>query len=103
MEPPLVRACQPGGRKQAANLDLGLRPALLAVAEPAEQGDPMSPLRWMTRSTRNLAAGLTRQCHRVGADIVGGLLRAGGRIRLRHDLSSPAISPVPWFSDAGGH
>ena len=34
-----------GGRKQAADLDPGLRPALLALVEPEERGDPMSPLR----------------------------------------------------------
>ncbi len=38
----------------------------------------MSPLRWTTKSTRNLAAELTRQGHRVGADTVGDLLRAEG-------------------------
>ena len=31
----------------------------------------MSPLRWTTKLTRNLAAELTRQGHRVGADTVG--------------------------------
>ena len=41
----------------------GLRPALLALVEPEERGDPMSPLRWTTRPTRNLAAELTRQGH----------------------------------------
>src|SRR5437899_11492495 len=76
---PLGRARRPGGgRKQAADLDPGLRPALLALVEPEERGDPMSPLRWTTKSTRNLAAELTRQGHRVGADTVGDLLRAGG-------------------------
>ena len=44
---PLGQARQPGGgRKQAADLDAGLRPALLALAGPQERGDPMSPLRW---------------------------------------------------------
>ncbi len=38
----------------------------------------MSPLRWTTKSTRNLADELTRQGHRVGADTVGDLLRAEG-------------------------
>ena len=76
---PLGRARRPGGgRKQAADLDPGLRPALLALVEPEERGDPMSPLRWTTKSTRNLAAELTRQGHRVGADTVGDLLRAEG-------------------------
>ena len=76
---PLGRARRPGGgRKQAADLDPGLRPALLALVEPEERGDPVSPLRWTTKSTRNLAAGLTRQGHRAGAGTVGDLLRAEG-------------------------
>jgi len=76
---PLGRARRPGGgRKRAADLDPGLRAALLALVEPEERGDPMSPLRWTTKSTRNLAAELTRQGHEVGADTVGDLLRAEG-------------------------
>src|SRR5215831_7657776 len=66
------------GRERAADLDPGLRPALLALVEPDERGDPMSPLRWTTKSTRNLADGLTRQGHKVGADTVGDLLREEG-------------------------
>src|SRR5271166_5749404 len=76
---PLGRARRPGGgRKRAADVDPGLRPALLALVEPEERGDPMSPLRWTTKSTRTLAGELTRQGHRVGADTVSGLLRAEG-------------------------
>jgi Rhodopirellula transposase DDE domain len=76
---PLGRARRPGGgRKRAADLDPGLRSALLALVEPDERGDPMSPLRWTVKSTRRLAAELTRQGHRVGADTVGDLLRAEG-------------------------
>ena len=60
-----------GGRKRAADRDPGLRPALLALVEPDERGDPMSPLQWTTKSTRTLAAELTRQGHRVSADTVG--------------------------------
>jgi len=76
---PLGRARRPGGgRKRAADADPGLRPALLALVEPQERGDPMSPLRWTTRSTRNLADELTRQGHKVSADTVGDLLQAEG-------------------------
>jgi hypothetical protein len=37
-------------------LDAGLVPALLALVEPDERGDPESPLRWTTKSLRNFAA-----------------------------------------------
>jgi transposase len=67
-----------GGRKRAADLDPGLRPALLALVEPDERGDPMSPLRWTVKSTRSLAVELTGQGHTVSADTVGDLLREEG-------------------------
>jgi Rhodopirellula transposase DDE domain len=76
---PLGRVRRPGGgRKRAADLDPGLLPALLALVEPDERGDPMSPLRWTVKSTRTLAAELTAQGHRVSADTVAVLLRAEG-------------------------
>ena len=76
---PLGRARRPGGgRKRAADLDPGLRPALLALVEPDERGDPMSPLRWTAKSTRVLADELMAQGHKVSADTVGDLLRAEG-------------------------
>jgi transposase len=76
---PLGRARRPGGgRKRATDLDPGLRPALLALVEPDERGDPESPLRWTTKSTRKLAAELAAQGHKVSADTVGDLLRGEG-------------------------
>ena len=53
-------------------------PALLALVEPEERGDPCSPLRWTVKSTRVLAGELTRQGHKVSADTVAGLLAAEG-------------------------
>jgi transposase len=67
-----------GGRKSVEDLDAALIPALMALVEPDERGDPMSPLRWTTKSLRNLAAQLVRQGHRVSAPTVGRLLRANG-------------------------
>jgi Rhodopirellula transposase DDE domain len=66
------------GRKRLRERDPGLVPALLALVEPDQRGDPESPLRWTVRSTRNLAAELTRQGHPVGADTVAALLKAEG-------------------------
>ena len=78
-EAPLRRVRRSGGgRKRISDLDVGLRPALLALVEPDERGDPMSALRWTTKSTRTLARELTSQGHRVGADTVADLLRAEG-------------------------
>ena len=76
---PLGRARRPGaGPRRAGDKDPGLVPALLALVEPEERGDPVSPLRWTTKSTRKLAAELTRQGHQIGADTVGDLLRSQG-------------------------
>src|SRR5882724_1890320 len=111
-EAPLGRARRPGGgRKRAADLDPGLVPALLALVEPDMRGDPCSPLRWTTKSTRKLAAELTRQGHRVSADVVGDLLReegsacratrrpsrgCGTRTGMRSSATSTGRSPVIW-------
>ncbi|MFU8855223.1 ISAzo13 family transposase [Micromonospora sp. SL1-18] len=67
-----------GGRKRLVDLDPGLRVALLALVEPDMRGDPMSPLRWTTKSTRNLAEELTLQGWRISADTVADVLRGEG-------------------------
>src|SRR5436853_4699336 len=78
-EEPLGRARRPGGgRKRLADTDPGLVPALLALVEPEERGDPESPLRWTVKSTRTLAAELTAQGHQVSADTVPPPLRGQG-------------------------
>ncbi len=67
-----------GGRKRANTQDPDLVTALLRLVEPDERGDPMSPLRWTTKSLRHLADELTRQRHPVSAPTVGRLLRENG-------------------------
>ena len=67
-----------GGRKPLTETDPGLLVALDALVEPGSRGDPMSPLRWTTKSTRNLAAALTANGHRVSHVRVGELLRELG-------------------------
>ncbi|GLW13204.1 hypothetical protein Misp01_83320 [Microtetraspora sp. NBRC 13810] len=61
-----------------AEHDPGLVPALLALVEPDERGDPDSPLRWTTKSLRHLADELTRQGYTISAPTVGALLRRNG-------------------------
>jgi transposase len=67
-----------GGRKRVSAHDRDVVAALLALVEPDERGDPMSPLRWTTKSLRHLAGELTRQGHPVSAPTVGRLLRENG-------------------------
>ncbi len=64
-----------GGRKALTSHDPELVGALEALIEPTTRGDPQSPLRWTTKSTRKLAEELTRQGHSVSASTVGTLLR----------------------------
>jgi transposase len=67
-----------GGRKSVRDKDPGVVGALLALVEPQERGDPMSPLRWTTKSLRHLADELAGQGHPVSAPTVGKLLRENG-------------------------
>ena len=64
-----------GGRKRVTQTDPGLKAALLALVEPGSRGDPQSPLRWTTKSLRNLAEELAGQGHQVSAPTVAALLR----------------------------
>ena len=57
-------------------MEAGPQSALLALVEPDVHGDPTSPLRWTTESTRNLAGEPTRQGHKASADAVADLLEA---------------------------
>jgi hypothetical protein len=67
-----------GGRKPVTATDPGVGRALLSVVEPQARGDPESPLRWTTKSTRQLARTLADAGHTVSAPTVAKLLRAEG-------------------------
>jgi len=55
--------------------DPGLWPALDELVDPETRGDPMSRLRWTTKSTVKLADELAAQGHQVGPDTVARLLK----------------------------
>jgi hypothetical protein len=75
---PPGRIRQPGGgRKRLTREDQALLAALDALVEPTARGDPMSPLRWTNKSTRELAEELTRQGHPVSHVKVAQLLDYG--------------------------
>src|ERR1700674_5857899 len=63
------------GRKNIVERDPKILVSLERLIEPGTRGDPESPLRWICKSTRNLAAQLTRQKHSVSHEKVAQLLR----------------------------
>lgn len=63
-----------GGRKRAEVHDDDLVAALESLIEPVTRGDPESPLRWTTLSTRNLARALQGLGHQVSDFVVRRLL-----------------------------
>jgi transposase len=76
---PSARVRAPGGgRTRLAETDAGLVAELTALVDPETRGDPMSPLVWTTRSTRNLAGALTEAGHPVSDRTVARMLRAMG-------------------------
>lgn len=66
-----------GGRRAVEETDPGLLRELQSILEETTAGDPMSLLKWTTKSTRALAAELTRRGHRASAPTVA---------RCLHDL-----------------
>src|SRR6202790_1790804 len=65
-----------GGRKPLVASNPGLLRELMALVEPGERGDPMSPLRWTCKSLRQLAAELVARGYQVSRTVVGELLKA---------------------------
>lgn len=63
-----------GGRKASTATDPALLGDLEALVAPATRGDPMSPLRWTNKSTRQLAQALRAQGHQVSHQTVAHLL-----------------------------
>src|SRR4030042_286768 len=77
--PPPGRVRRPGGgRKKILAHDPRLPAALDRLIDPETRGDPESPLRWLCKSTRTLAAQLTRQKHPLSHVKVAQLLKEQG-------------------------
>ena len=67
-----------GGRKRVEDSDSSILRHLERLIDPATRGDPMSPLRWTSKSTRHLAAALTEAGHAVSHETAAQLLRILG-------------------------
>ncbi|MBA3843768.1 MAG: hypothetical protein H0X39_14345 [Actinobacteria bacterium] len=59
-----------GGRKPAEVPDPALPAALDKLVDSNSRGDPMTPLRWTSKSLRTLAGQLRNQGHQVSATLV---------------------------------
>jgi len=67
-----------GGRKKTVDKDPTLLTDLEGLVEPTASGDPMSPLRWTSKSVRQLATSLQRMGHQVSRQLVAELLAGAG-------------------------
>ena len=67
-----------GGRKRAESHDEELVAAFESLIDPVTRGDPMSPLRWTSKSIRALTAALRENGHLVSDFVVRRLLRERG-------------------------
>ena len=67
-----------GGRKKTKDTDPELVALLDRLVEPDTSGDPMSPLRWTCKSTRQLSRVSTDAGHPVSHKVVAELLKEQG-------------------------
>ncbi len=67
-----------GGRKRTLEKDPTLLADLEGLVEPTASGDPESPLRWTSKSVRQLAGALQGMGHAVSRQLVAELLAAAG-------------------------
>jgi hypothetical protein len=70
-----------GGRKKSEIANPELVDALDGLIEPETRGDPESPLRWTTKSTRHLSEKLSEMGHPVSHSVVAKILHS-----LRYSL-----------------
>ena len=67
-----------GGRKRIEAVDPSIGDHLERLIDPATRGDPMSPLRWTSKSTRHLATALAKAGYAVSHETIAQLLRVRG-------------------------
>jgi len=77
IEPERVRR-KGAGAKRKVDTDPTLRSDLEKLVDPATRGEPDSPLRWTSKSTRKLADELCRLGHQVSPFLVADLLHQMG-------------------------
>ncbi len=67
-----------GGRRKAVDKYPELEPVLEGLVEPVTRGDPESPLRWVSRSLRNLSDAMKELGFDVSRNIIANTLKSLG-------------------------
>lgn len=67
-----------GGRRRLRDSVPGLVEVLESLVDPVTRGDPMSPLRWTCKSTRQLAKALTEEGFQISHRVVAEILKQEG-------------------------
>jgi hypothetical protein len=76
LPPPPGRQRRPGGgRKRLAAQQPGLVAALAAIVDPATRGDPMAPLKWVSKSLTHICAALRQAGFPASPTTVSQILR----------------------------
>jgi Rhodopirellula transposase DDE domain len=83
-----------GGRKKVEEADPALQRRLKSIVEETTAGDPMSPLKWTSKSTRTIAEDLARAGHPVSNVTVARCLAEMGytlqaNVKTREGLQDP--------------
>jgi hypothetical protein len=85
VEPSVRQRAVGGGDIKAEVKQPGLLEALDELVNPSTRGNPMSKLRWTSKSTANLAGDLVRQGFKITDDTVGRILKS-----LGYSLQAPS-------------
>jgi len=85
IEPSVRQRAVGGGDIKAEQKQPGLLEALDELVAPSTRGNPMSKLRWTSKSTANLADELVRQGFTITDDTVGRILKS-----LDYSLQAPS-------------
>ena len=92
-----------GGRKPITEKQPGILDALNRLVDPESYGDPMSPLRWTTKSTQKLAEELQTEGFTVKKDKVGDLLRILGFSLQQNQKMKQVGEESPYRDDQFKH
>lgn len=83
-----------GGRKNNAEKDSSLEGEIERLVEPSTRGDPESPLRWVSKSTRNISLELKKAGKEVSHALVARLLaRLGYRLQANRKTEEGGNHP----------